>query len=185
MPSGMNIPAPCVWFCGFSGAGKTTIANALSRQLAARACPSLVLDGDVLRSGLCNDLGFSQADRRENLRRTRELAKIIAYSGVVPIVACISPFEADRSLSRCLFPQGGFVLVFVDTPLSECMLRDPKGLYRKVGNGQLQEFTGVDSPFEAPALPEVHVRNQSTEAAVRSITQTPAMENWMAMLHQR
>lgn len=176
----MSAVAPCIWFCGFSGAGKTTVASLLFQQLSANACPAFVLDGDVLRSGLCNDLGFSQADRRENLRRTRELAKILSCAGIIPIVACISPFDEDRQLARSLFPQGGFALVFVDTPLKECMRRDPKGMYSKASKGQLKEFTGIDSPFEAPVQAEVHVRNQSPAEAVHAILQISALQGWIA-----
>ena len=176
--------APCIWFCGLSGAGKTTIANLLLQQLTGKACPAYVLDGDELRSGLCKDLGFSQIDRKENLRRTRELAKILSCAGVIPIVACISPFEADRQQAKNLFPSEGFALIFVDTPLEECILRDPKGLYEKSRKGVLKDLTGIDSPFEVPALADVCVRDTSPEEAAHGIMQISVLQNWILKTHR-
>ncbi len=176
----MGMQAPCIWFCGFSGAGKTTIACLLRQHLAQRGHAAFVLDGDNLRAGLCADLGFSQAHRRENLRRTREVAKILSATGQIPIVACISPFEADRQAARNLFPEKRFVLVFVDAPLDECARRDPKGLYAGARRGELQDFTGLSSPFEAPARAEVHVRGQTPEEAAHTILRTEALRNRMA-----
>lgn len=170
--------APCIWFCGLSGAGKTTIARLLHKQLG-ELCPATMLDGDELRSGLCSDLGFSDADRSENLRRIREVAKIFHLAGIVPIVSCISPFEADRMLARELFSNNKFLLIFVDTPLDVCISRDPKGLYKKAIKGQLARFTGIDSPFEAPLQAEIHVCNQSPEEAVQAIMQTPVLCDWI------
>lgn len=122
--------APCIWFCGLSGAGKTTIASLLYEHLK-KLCPVIMLDGDALRAGLCCDLGFSDSDRSENLRRIREVAKILGLADIIPIVSCISPFETDRMLARKLFSSNKFLLVFVDTPLDVCIRRDHKGLYKK------------------------------------------------------
>lgn len=174
------LQTPCIWFCGLSGAGKSTIASSLHQRLTQSGHASFVLDGDNLRSGLCADLGFSPAHRRENLRRTCEVAKILSATGQIPIVACISPFESDRQAARHFFPEKCFVLVFVDTPLEECERRDPKGLYVRARQGTLKEFTGLTSPFEVPVWAEVHVRDQSPEEAAYAVLQTEILRRWMA-----
>jgi bifunctional enzyme CysN/CysC len=147
----------CVWFTGLPGAGKTSIANALERRLFAAGRHTYVLDGDNVRHGLNRDLGFTHADRAENVRRIAEVAALMVDAGLVVLVAAISPFHADRQLARSLFGESEFVEVFVDTPLEECERRDPKGLYARARAGLIREVSGIDSPYEAPAAPDVHV----------------------------
>jgi len=149
--------AGVLWFTGLSGAGKSTLALAVAQALAQRNSPSYVLDGDSVRQGLCRDLGFSEADRSENIRRIGEVAKLFADAGLVAITACISPFRADRQLARSLLEPGRFIEVHVDTPLAVCEARDPKGLYRRARSGQLPHFTGVGAPYEAPQTPELRI----------------------------
>jgi bifunctional enzyme CysN/CysC len=145
----------CVWFTGLSGAGKSTIANALERRLHAIGVHTYLLDGDNVRHGLCRDLGFTEADRVENIRRVSEVARLMTDAGLVTLVSLISPFEADRRSARELFPTDEFIEVFVDTPLAVCEARDPKGLYGKARGGQIRNFTGVDQIYEAPEFPEM------------------------------
>ncbi|TDK27452.1 adenylyl-sulfate kinase [Luteimonas aestuarii] len=140
----------CVWFTGLSGAGKSTIANLVERELLARGCHTYLLDGDNVRHGLNRDLGFTDADRVENLRRVAEVAKLMTDAGLVVLVSFISPFRAERAAARALFADGDFVEVFVDTPLAEAERRDVKGLYAKARRGDLPNFTGIDSPYEPP-----------------------------------
>ena len=147
---------PCVlWFTGVSGAGKSTIANLVEKWLLARGRHTYLLDGDNIRHGLNNDLGFTQADRAENIRRVAEVARLMADAGLITLVSFISPFRAERRLARSLMPVGGFIEVFVDTPIHVAEARDPKGLYRKARHGELKNFTGVDSPYEPPEAPEI------------------------------
>ena len=149
---------PCVlWFTGLSGAGKSTIANLVERRLHLLGHHTCVLDGDGVRHGLNKDLGFSDADRAENLRRMVEVAALMLDAGLIVLVACISPFRADRRAARALVGPGEFVEVFVDAPFAVAEARDPKGLYRKARRGELRQFTGIDSPYEAPEHPEVHI----------------------------
>lgn len=154
-------PAPAfgagcvIWLTGLSGAGKSTVARGLRDALAARRLPVYLLDGDEVRRGLCSDLGFSAADRRENIRRVGEVARLIADAGVICVVAFISPYRADRDRVRSILPPGRFIEVFVDTPLAVCEARDPKGLYAKARAGLLADFTGVSAPYEPPLQPEV------------------------------
>ena len=148
--------APFVmWFTGLSGAGKTTLANLVARQLYDLEYHAYVLDGDNLRHGLNRDLGFTVEDRRENVRRMAEATKLVYDSGLIALAACISPFEAEREFARSLFPAGKFIEVFVDAPLELCEQRDNKGLYRRARAGEIADFTGIDSPFERPENPEL------------------------------
>ena len=148
----------CLWFTGLSGAGKSTVANLLERRLHARGYHTYLLDGDNLRHGLNRDLGFTAEARVENVRRVAEVAHLMADAGLIVLVCVISPFRSERRFARELFDDGEFVEVFVDTPLEECERRDPKGLYRKARAGEISNFTGIDSPYEVPESPEVHLR---------------------------
>ena len=148
----------CVWLTGLSGSGKSTLANLLDKRLHALGRHTYVLDGDNVRHGLNRDLGFTEADRAENIRRVAEVARLMVDAGLIVIVAFISPFRAEREFARSLFARGDFVEVFVDTPLAECEQRDPKGLYAKARRGEIPAFTGVSSPYEAPLQPEFHLR---------------------------
>ena len=149
---------PCLlWFTGLSGSGKSTIANALDVALHERGYHTFLLDGDNVRHGLCSDLGFSDEDRVENIRRIGEVSKLFADSGLIVLSAFISPFVSDRRMVRKLFPAGEFIEVFMDTPLDTCEERDPKGLYKKARAGEIKHFTGIDSPYEAPPHPEVRL----------------------------
>ena len=147
----------CVWFTGLSGSGKSTIANLLEKRLHAQGLHTYILDGDNVRHGLNRDLGFTEADRVENIRRVAEVAKLMLDAGLVVLVSFISPFRADREMARSLFAEGEFLEVFVDTPLADCERRDPKGLYAKARRGELKNFTGIDSPYEPPQAPDVHL----------------------------
>lgn len=149
---------PCVvWFTGISGAGKSTIANRVEQRLHAFGCHTYLLDGDNIRHGLNGDLAFSAAERAENIRRIAEVARLMADAGLIVLVAVISPFRAERRVARVLLPPGEFIEVFVDTPLAVAERRDPKGLYKKARRGELRDFTGIDSPYEAPQEPELHI----------------------------
>jgi len=158
-------PAPVLWLTGLSGAGKSTVAQSVLRGLRAQGRHAVVLDGDELRRGLTRDLGFSAADRAENLRRTAEVARLMADAGLVVIVALISPFRADREKARAVFEAGRFIEVFIDTPLDVAEARDPKGLYKRARQGLLPGFTGIDAPYEAPQSPELTIHTATTTAA--------------------
>ena len=147
--------ARCLWLTGLSGSGKSTIANKLEKRLHAGGHHTYVLDGDNLRHGLNRDLGFKQEDRVENVRRVAEVARLMVDAGLIVIVSVISPYRADRDTARRLFSRGEFVEAFVDASLAECQHRDPKGLYAKARSGNLPNFTGIDSPYEAPVAPEI------------------------------
>ncbi|NIC04167.1 sulfate adenylyltransferase subunit CysN [Billgrantia bachuensis] len=147
----------CVWFTGLSGAGKSSLANALEVELNRRGYHTMLLDGDNIRHGLCKDLGMSEEDRAENIRRVGEVARLFAEAGIIVITAFISPFRADRDAARALFQSGGFIEVYVDTPLDICEQRDPKGLYQKAREGKIKDFTGINSPYEVPKAAEVTV----------------------------
>jgi adenylyl-sulfate kinase len=147
--------APTVWFTGLSGAGKSTIASALSEQLVERGVANHVLDGDELRATLSADLGFSPADRTEQVRRTAHLARILGDAGVIPIVALVSPIRADRDAARALHESGRFIEVHVATSLAVCESRDVKGLYRRAHLGELADLTGVGQVYEPPLAPEL------------------------------
>ncbi|WP_312470915.1 adenylyl-sulfate kinase [Neobacillus sp.] len=148
-----------LWFTGLSGSGKSTIANAVSNELHRQGIHEYVLDGDNIRHGLNRDLGFSDQDRTENIRRIGEVAKLFVDSGTVVTTAFISPFRSDRDQVRALFERGEFIEVFVDCPLEECERRDPKQLYAKAHSGEIKEFTGINSPYEAPERPEITIRS--------------------------
>jgi adenylyl-sulfate kinase len=163
---------PCLlWFTGLSGSGKSTIANALDVALYQRGYHTFLLDGDNVRHGLCRDLGFSDEDRVENIRRIGEISKLFADAGLIVLSAFISPFASDRRMVRNLFPAGEFIEVYLDTPLETCEARDPKGLYEKARQGEIRHFTGIDSPYEAPSHPEVRLDTSvmSVDACVESL----------------
>ncbi|MPM41925.1 Adenylyl-sulfate kinase [bioreactor metagenome] len=147
----------CFWLTGLSGSGKSTLANALEVRLHGLGYSTYLLDGDNVRHSLNADLGFSAADRAENIRRLAQVARLMVDAGLVVLVSAISPFAADRVRARALFAPGQFVEVFVDTPLAVCEARDVKGLYARARRGELKEFTGIDSPYEAPERAEVHL----------------------------
>jgi bifunctional enzyme CysN/CysC len=153
-----------LWFTGLSGAGKSTIANLVEAKLHARGRHTFLLDGDNIRRGLNRDLGFTDADRVENIRRVGETAKLMMDAGLIVLAAFISPFRAEREMVRAIVPEGDFVEIFVDTPLGEAEKRDVKGLYRKARAGQLANFTGVDSPYEPPEAPELRIDTVATSA---------------------
>jgi bifunctional enzyme CysN/CysC len=156
--------ASCIWFTGLSGAGKSTLANLVEKQLNAVGLHTYLLDGDNVRHGLNRDLGFSEADRVENIRRIAEVAKLMHDAGLIVIVSFISPFRTDRRMARALFPAGEFIEVFVDAPLEECERRDTKGLYAKARRGELKDFTGIDSIYETPEHPELCVHTKDISA---------------------
>lgn len=146
-----------LWFTGLSGAGKSTLANRVEESLFQSGCRTYVLDGDNVRHGLCSDLGFSSEDRQENIRRVGETAKLFWDAGIIVLTAFISPFRADREMVRGLVEPGEFIEVYCNTPLQVCERRDPKGLYQKARRGEISEFTGISSPYEAPDNPEIEV----------------------------
>jgi bifunctional enzyme CysN/CysC len=154
-----------LWFTGLSGAGKSTIANLVDKKLHSLGKHTVLLDGDNIRHGLNRDLGFTDADRVENIRRVAEVAKLMADSGLIVLVSFISPFRAERAMARALMPEGEFFEVFVDTPLAVAEKRDVKGLYKKARAGQLKNFTGVDSPYETPEAPEIRIDTTKLDAA--------------------
>ena len=147
-----------VWLTGLSGAGKSTLAAALELALFNQGKQVFVLDGDNLRRGLCSDLGFSPEDRKENVRRAGEVAKLFAEAGLVCIAAFISPYRSERALARRIAPEGKFIEVYLNAPLAVCEQRDPKGLYARARAGQLKEFTGISAPYEPPERPDLEFR---------------------------
>lgn len=163
--------AAVLWFTGYSGAGKSTVARALEKKLFGDGIRTMMLDGDNVRHGLCGDLGFSDADRTENIRRVGEVSKLFFENGEIVICTFISPFRRDRDFVRNLMPEGRFLEVFVNCDLGVCKRRDPKGLYKKAQAGEIQEFTGVDSPYEEPQNPEIIVETDvmSVEDSVEKI----------------
>jgi len=146
-----------LWFTGLSGSGKSTVAGAVEEALHQAGVSSYLLDGDNVRHGLCSDLGFSDADRKENIRRVGEVAKLMVDAGLVVLTAFISPHRAERQMVRDTLDDGQFIEVFVDTPLAICEARDPKGLYKKARAGELCNFTGIDAVYEAPAQADIHL----------------------------
>jgi bifunctional enzyme CysN/CysC len=162
-----------LWFTGLSGAGKSTIANLVERKLHALGRHTYLLDGDNVRHGLNRDLGFTEVDRVENIRRVSEVAKLMLDAGLITLVSFISPFRAERDMARDLAGDGNFLEIFVDAPLALAEQRDPKGLYQKARRGELKNFTGIDSPYEAPVAPDIHIdtRNESAETAAERIVE--------------
>lgn len=160
-----------LWMTGLSGAGKSTLSAILSRRLREERLAHYVLDGDEIRKGLCQDLGFSPEDRTENIRRIGEVAKLMTNAGLITVVAFISPYRQDRDRARAMLPEGMFVEVFVDCPIEACEKRDPKGLYRKVRDGEIRQFTGISAPYENPLSPEIHLRTDQSppEECARSL----------------
>jgi bifunctional enzyme CysN/CysC len=156
--AGLKNQRPAVlWLTGISGAGKSTLANIVEQKLAARGHHTFLLDGDNLRHGLNRDLGFTDADRVENIRRVSEVVKLLTDAGLIVITAFISPFRSERQLVRQMMPEGEFFEIFVDTPLAQAEARDVKGLYKKARAGLLKNFTGIDSPYEPPEQPELRI----------------------------
>ena len=167
-----------VWFTGLSGSGKSTLAHAVEEQLHQQSCRTFVLDGDNIRHGLCADLGFSSVDRTENIRRIGETAKLMAEAGVITLTAFISPFRQDRRLVRGLIPHGDFLEIYCNASLDVCEQRDVKGLYKRARAGDVKEFTGITSPYEAPQKPELEINTgeQSLDSCVNAV---------MGLLQQR
>ena len=162
-----------IWFTGLSGSGKSTLAGLLEQKLQAENKHTYLLDGDNVRHGLCGDLGFSDKDRVENIRRISEVVKLFVDAGQIVLTAFISPFKSDRKFCRDLLAQSEFVEVFVDVPLEVCEQRDPKGLYKKARQGDIKHFTGIDSPYEAPENPEIHLKvtDQTAEQLTEELYQ--------------
>jgi len=170
----LNGHKPAVlWFTGLSGSGKSTVANAVDLMLHQLGAKTYVLDGDNVRHGLNNDLGFSDVDRIENIRRIGEVSKLFVDAGLLVSTAFISPFVADREMVRAQLKAGEFVEVFIDTPLAVCESRDPKGLYKKARAGEIKNFTGIDSAYELPKSPEIHVEteNKTIEACAKQVVE--------------
>lgn len=151
-----------IWFTGLSGSGKSTLASGVERELFNRNHNTYILDGDNIRLGLNSDLGFSADDRTENIRRISEVGKLFLDAGVVVLTAFISPFEKDRTAARTIVGKDQFVEVFVNCPIEECERRDVKGLYEKARRGEIRNFTGIDSPFEAPESPDIMIETHKT-----------------------
>jgi len=165
-------PGIIVWFTGLSGAGKSTLSSALERRLFDQGKVVYLLDGDILRTGLCRDLGFSAKDRHENVRRAGEVARVLADTGCIVLAAFISPFRRERDAIRAAMPAGKFIEVYVNAPLETCESRDVKGLYKKARANQIPDFTGISSPYEPPLAPEVEARTDrdSIEACLAQIS---------------
>ncbi len=172
-----------LWFTGLSGAGKSTLAHAVEDYLHKIGISTFVLDGDNVRHGLCSDLGFSDRDRVENIRRIGELAKLMTEAGIITLTAFISPFKSDRNSARKLVPHGDFLEIYCECPIEICEQRDIKGLYKKARAGEIPFFTGIGSPYEAPELPELVVRtdkqalHESVQNVVNLLTQRGIIKN--------
>ncbi|MDC1255950.1 adenylyl-sulfate kinase [bacterium] len=163
---------PCLlWYTGLSGSGKSTVANAVDAMLFEQNCHSYLLDGDNVRHGLNGDLGFSDVDRIENIRRISEVAKLFIDSGTLVSTAFISPFAADRTMAKAMLEVGEFIEVYIDTPIEICEQRDPKGLYKKARAGEIKDFTGIDSTYDVPEQPAIHVKTdeKSIEQCAKQI----------------
>ncbi|MBA6389387.1 adenylyl-sulfate kinase [Colwellia sp. BRX10-3] len=160
-----------LWYTGLSGSGKSTVANAVDTLLFQRKCHSYLLDGDNVRHGLNGDLGFSDEDRVENIRRISEVAQLFVDAGLIVSTAFISPFAADRAMAANKLDAGEFIEVFIDTPIAICEQRDPKGLYKKARAGEIKDFTGIDSTYEAPTNPAIHIdtANKSIEQCAQQV----------------
>ena len=167
-----------LWFTGLSGAGKSTLAHAVEEKLHQAGCRTFVMDGDNVRHGLCGDLGFTDADRQENIRRVAEVAELMLEAGVITLTAFISPFRAERNLARSLVPQGDFIEIYCYCELAICEQRDVKGLYKKARRGEIEHFTGISSPYEAPEKPELCVDTGTT-------TLQDCVEQVLALIRQR
>ncbi|MBB6448517.1 adenylylsulfate kinase [Geomicrobium halophilum] len=174
-------PGFVLWFTGLSGSGKSTLANAVDRYFYDRGYRSYVLDGDNIRHGLNQDLGFSAEDREENIRRISEVAHLFVDAGTIVSTAFISPYETDRAKARELLPEGRFIEVFVECPLETCEDRDPKGLYKKARSGEIPSFTGISAPYELPRNPEVTLRTgeRTSEENVQDLIEklAPLLQN--------
>ncbi|OAS83394.1 MULTISPECIES: adenylyl-sulfate kinase [Metabacillus] len=166
-----NYQSMCIWFTGLSGSGKSTLANALARHLFEANIQTYVLDGDNIRHGLNKDLGFTDEDRKENIRRIGEVSKLFVDSGQIVLTAFISPFREDRQQVRDILSDDEFFEVYVKCSLDECEVRDPKGLYKKARNNEIKHFTGIDSPYEEPENPAIIVdtETQTVEESVKQI----------------
>ncbi|WP_343190195.1 adenylyl-sulfate kinase [Buchnera aphidicola (Mollitrichosiphum nigrofasciatum)] len=149
-----------LWFTGLSGSGKSTIANIVEQELYKLNIITYLLDGDNVRHGLCKDLNFKKKDRKENIRRISEVVKLFLDSGIVVLVTCISPYLKNRALAKKIIGLENFYEIFIDTPLSVCQLRDPKGLYKKASNGNIKNFTGINDIYEIPIKPYIHINGQ-------------------------
>ena len=167
-----------LWFTGLSGAGKSTLAHAVEEALHQRGCRTYVLDGDNVRHGLCGDLSFSVADRSENIRRISEVAKLMLEAGVITLTAFISPFREEREKARKIAPHGDFFEIYCRAPIEVCEDRDVKGFYQKARRGEIKEFTGISSPYEEPAKPELIVDTGTAPLE-------DCVEQVMAMLEER
>jgi len=168
-----------LWFTGLSGAGKSTLAHAVEERLHQLNCRTYVLDGDNVRHGLCGDLGFSDQDRQENIRRIGEIAKLMLEAGTISLTAFISPFEKERALARSLVPHGDFIEIYCFCDLEICEERDVKGLYKKARAGEIKHFTGISSPYEIPKKPEIKINTgkDSLESCVDQVISLLASRN--------
>jgi adenylylsulfate kinase len=174
-----NHKSVILWFTGLSGAGKSTLAHAVEERLYQKLCRTYVLDGDNVRHGLCGDLGFSSADRKENIRRIGNVAKLFLEAGVIVLTAFISPFRSDRQTVRNMVLHGDFLEIYCNTPIDICEQRDTKGLYKLAREGKINEFTGVSSPYEEPKKPElvVNTGSDSLEHCVEQVIQLLVVRN--------
>jgi adenylylsulfate kinase len=174
---------PCIlWFTGLSGSGKSTIANAVEEMLYNNGNFTYLLDGDNIRHGLNKNLGFDEESRIENIRRVGEVSKLFVDSGLIVLTAFISPFKKDRELVKGLVKKDEFIEIFIDTPLEICEQRDPKGLYQKARRGEIKDFTGIDSPYESPINPSLHIKNDkiSIEKACEKIIEYLILNNYIS-----